>query len=206
MASKEIMPMIKSKKLVGFILVIQLFSISVMPSVALAKSVSKPKVVEKVQVRPIENTVLAETRIALQLLNAPPERLEQLTKSCYSAGFANDIDPVLIACIIKPESNFKIDGVSNKGCKSLMGTREAVLKWSHAAYNIMKGACDLREKLGYTHGNMYEAMVKYKGRGGKESQHFAKTQLALYHDIKKQTKLKMCELEKQNNIVLAELM
>lgn len=138
-----------------------------------------------------EDYRLTETREALKLLNAPKDKLEVLTKSCYSAGFATDIDPVLIACIIRKESEFKINALSPKGYKSLMQGDKAVMQWGYAETNTMYGANILREKLIIAKGDMNKAMVFYKGHGGEESKKFAKEQLEFYRSIKQQIKERM---------------
>lgn len=191
-------PMIKSKIFIYTLLWFQLFSMVDTTHPAFAKTAHVK------QIKPIEISVLNETREALKLLDAPEDKLELLTKACYSAGFANDIDPVLIATIIKPESNFDIDAVSKKGYKSLMGTKTAVMNWTYAPSNIMLGACVLREKLNQ-YKTVEKAMIFYKGKGGKDSQKFAKLQISLYKQIKTKIKTNLCK-SPSNQIILAELM
>lgn len=131
-----------------------------------------------------EPITLTETREALKILGAPKDKLEKLTKACYSAGFATDIDPVVIACIMIKESEFKVDAKSNKGYKGLMQTRNAAMKWDYAEADVMGGACDLRSKLNATKGHLPTAMVYYKGHGGEESKKIAATQMKFYYEIK----------------------
>jgi hypothetical protein len=138
-----------------------------------------------------EDSKLTEVRVALKLLNAPSDKLEQLAKSCFSAGFATDIDPVLIASIIPKESEFNIKAKSKLGYKSLMQTKHAKMDWNYAESNVMEGACDLRSKLKATNGDLFKAMSYYKGHGGEESQRFAKSQLEFYRKIKQKTKEEM---------------
>lgn len=189
--------MIKLKTIIVSILCIQLFSVNTLHP-AFAKQIVSSS--NKKQIKPIEISVYNETREALKLLDAPEDKLEQLTKSCYSAGFANDIDPVLIATIIKKESTYDNNAISKKGYKSLMGTKKAVMKWSHAPYNVMLGACVLREKLNQ-YKSMDKALVHYKGRGGYQSVKLAREQLALYKSVKTKVRSQLCK----SDIVLNEL-
>ena len=138
-----------------------------------------------------EDVKLTETRLALRLLNAPPEKLDKLTKACYSAGLATDIDPILIASIIPKESNFKVQAKSNKGYKGLMQTNKAEMRWSRAGTDVMKGAEILREKIDIAKGNVDKGMVFYKGSGGKESQAIAKDQMEFYRKLREQVKTNM---------------
>ena len=131
-----------------------------------------------------EDRNLTRTREALKLLNAPPDKLVKLTKACYSAGFATDIDPVLIACIIPQESEFNIKAKSKLGYKSLMQTKDAYVTWEYAEANIMAGACTLRGKIASAKGNVEKGMIYYKGHGGKESQDIAAKQMKLYRSVK----------------------
>jgi len=131
-----------------------------------------------------EDPKLTATRLALIEAKAPQERLVTLTRSCYYAGLATNLDPVLIATIISPESEYKINAQSKKGYKSLMQTKEAIMKWEFAEANVMAGACDLRSKLIDSKGNMRLAMSRYKGGTSREARNIADKQLRIYFDIK----------------------
>lgn len=155
------------------------------------KEIPKP-----VQVK--EEIGRTKARYALEYAGAPKERLVTLTRSAYAASIGTDIDPIMIATIMKPESEYKITAKSPKGYKSLMQTKEAYVKWEFAEANVMAGACVLREKLQAAGGNLDKAMVYYKGHGGKESQIIAAKQMAFYRDIKHKVEERIKKEEQTN--------
>jgi len=148
-----------------------------------------------VPVKLTEDRGRIEARIALQELNAPKDKLEKLTNGVYAASIATKIDPVLIASIIPKESQFVVTAQSNLGYQGLMQTQRAYMKWSLAEADIMAGALVLKEKFVIAKGDEFWAMTYYKGKGGAESQAFAKSQLAFYHKIKEKVNKRMKERE-----------
>lgn len=148
-----------------------------------------------VEFKEVEDVQISRTRQALRLVNCPPEKLEKLTRACYAAGFATNIDPLLIATIIPRESEFNIKARSSAGYKSLMQTKQAFTTWDFAEANVMAGACELRRKINATKGNIDKAMVYYKGHGGAESHKIAKEQMKFYRSIK----TTVLQMEKESN-------
>lgn len=146
-----------------------------------------------------ENVIRVKARYALEELGAPADRMNRLVNAVHAGHIASDgIDPILIASIISPESSFKIDGVSNKGYKSLMGTPKAVMKWEYAETNVVYGSQILRDKITAARGNVDKALVYYKGHGGPESQYYAKKQMQLYRTVRDKVNKKMKEEELKN--------
>lgn len=131
-----------------------------------------------------EEDKMITTRLALIEAKAPLQRLETLTRSCYYAGQATNIDPILVASIISPESDYLITAKSKKGYKGLMQRPKARMKWDFVETDIMDGACCLREKLTISKNNLPLAMALYKGGTSQKAKNIAKKQLEIYHDIK----------------------
>lgn len=145
-----------------------------------------------------EDIIRTKARFALQELNAPPDRINRLVNAVHAGHIAsNGIDPILIATIFRPESDYKINAVSKKGYKSLMGTPKAVMKWEYAETNVVYGSQILRDKITEAHGNIDEAMVHYKGYGGKESKEIAAKQMKLYREVKTKVEQRILEGEKR---------
>jgi hypothetical protein len=136
-------------------------------------------------------------RMALIEMKAPAERVERLVSAVHSASVATGIDPIVIACIIPKESEFKIDARSPKNYKGLMQSDKATMQWGYAEADVVYGACKLREKLTIARGDMDEAMVYYKGHGGKESRDIAAAQMKFYRSIRDKVETRLNEQNKE---------
>jgi hypothetical protein len=143
-----------------------------------------------------EDAVRTKARLALIELNAPAEHRERLISAVHSAAVATGIDPILIACIIPKESEFKISARSPKNYKGLMQADKATMKWGFAETDVVYGACILREKIQIAHGDVEKGMVFYKGHGGKESQDIARAQMKFYRGIRDRVEAKITESNK----------
>lgn len=139
-----------------------------------------------------EESVLTETKQALTLLG----RDLKFASPIYYSAVANNIDPVLWACVIATESEYKINAVSSMGYKGLAQTRKAVMRTGYELGDLTYGSCELRDKLKSSKGDMAKALTFYKGsktlytKDGKESKGYsqAKEVLTLYSKIKEQMK------------------
>lgn len=106
-----------------------------------------------------EDSKLTDTRTALKLLG----RDEKFVNPIYHSALANGIDPVLWACVIATESEYKINAVSSMGYKGLAQTRKAVMKTGYEVGDLTYGSCELKDKLQSANGNMEKALTFYKG-------------------------------------------
>jgi len=144
---------------------------------------------QPVQVK--EDFRLTATREALTLLGAPKDKLLILTRSCYHAAMATNLDPVLVACLMRTESEFKVTAKSNKNYQGLMQVPKAEMKWSRAEADVFKGCTILREKLqtNYANGNTLKALQLYKGGNNKEAMKYATQTDKLYRQTKEKLEL-----------------
>ncbi len=133
-----------------------------------------------------------ETRIALEILGAPKQHLENLTNGVYAASVATGIDPILIASIIPKESEFKPKARSHLGYKGLMQTPHAFQTWDMAAADIMAGSLVLKDKFRAAKGDLQKAMALYKGGDNPLAHKIAKEQLSFYRETRQSvlTKIK----------------
>lgn len=145
-----------------------------------------------------EDIVRTKARYALEYLGAPSDKITCLTNAVHAGSVAaGGIDPILIASIIKPESEFTIDAKSKKGYKGLMQTPKATMKWNYVEADIVYGSLILRDHIKEAKGDIAKGMIHYKGHGGKESQMYAKKQIQLYQEVKYAVNKRMKE-EKRN--------
>jgi hypothetical protein len=139
-----------------------------------------------------EDSKLTETRHALRLLGQDLKYVDPV----YHSALANDIDPVLWACNVRTESQYKINAVSPMGYKGLAQTRKAVMKTGYEVGDLTYGSCELRDKLRIAKGDMVKALTFYKGsatlydkQGNKTKGHQQALEvLELYAKIKEQMK------------------
>ena len=112
------------------------------------------------------------------------------------SALANGIDPVLWACVVATESEYKINAVSSMGYKGLAQTRKAVMKTGFEVGDLTYGTCELKDKLRASNGDILKALTFYKGskelydRKGKPTKgHIqAKEVLVLHKKIKEEMK------------------
>jgi hypothetical protein len=131
-----------------------------------------------------ENSVLTETKQVLTLLGRDVKFAEPL----YLAAKAGNIDPVLFACLIETESEFKINVISKKNYKGLGQTPHAMMREGYLVVDLTLASCILREKLnsGYAKGDMTKAIQLYKGGTSNEALKYAKQVMTKYQKIKEQ--------------------
>ena len=134
-----------------------------------------------------EDIVRRKARYALEELNAPKERINRLVNAVHAGNIASDgIDPILIASIFSPESSYNPAARSKAGYAGLMGIpqKKNIPRWEYSETNVVYGCQILRDKITESKGNVDEAMIHYKGKGGTESKEFAKSQMKLYRTVK----------------------
>lgn len=138
-----------------------------------------PNPVKQEKIDPLQ----LEAKVALNELNAPINKIEELSKSISTASRATDLSPTLIACIIFTESGFKNRAVSNKNYKGLMQTPTATFVYSDV--DILHGARIFKDKLRITKNNYEDAMMLYKGGRNSLARKYARETLKLYNELKK---------------------
>jgi hypothetical protein len=177
MTSKENKPMIKET--------ITAFSIATLTIFTAAHNFNQnlptPVKINKVS----EDITRIKARYALEYLGAPTDRINRLVNAVHAGSVATGgIDPVLIASIIRPESEFNVSAKSKKGYKGLMQTPKATMNWNYAEADVVYGSLILRDHIQEAKGNIAKGMIHYKGHGGKESQMIAEKQMKLYNEVK----------------------
>lgn len=125
-----------------------------------------------------------EVEETLADLHAPRERLSSLNGWIRAASRATSLDPILLCCLFHTESHFKKEAVSEKG---YMGEAQTRRFSQYSSVNILEGAETLRDKLGLSRGDIFEALARYKGgKDKKDAQQQAREVLKLYHsELKK---------------------
>lgn len=131
-----------------------------------------------------EDSKLTETKEALRLLGQD----QRFAEPIYYSAKAGDIDPVLWACNIQCESEYKITARSPKGYKGLAQTPRAVGKTGYETADLTYGAAIYREKLKIAKGNPKLAMALYKGGNNPQAHRDAEKVYALYNKIKEQVR------------------
>lgn len=105
---------------------------------------------------------MRRTKEALIYLKAPLKQIEILTESIIHGASIAKVDPVLIAVLMKTESEFKSTAKSSMGYKSLMQTPTST---GLSATDTMHGCEILKEKLMITKNDIPKALTLYKGSG-----------------------------------------
>jgi soluble lytic murein transglycosylase-like protein len=132
--------------------------------------------------------VVSEAKMALYILNAPINKINELTSSVANVSKITKLNPTLIVALMYTESEFKYNAVSNKGYKGLMQTPWATKEY--ADVDILYGCRILNEKLLIADGDMLFALALYKGGNNPEAKKYARQTMNLYMKIKdKQKKL-----------------
>ncbi len=116
---------------------------------------------------------------ALKRLQAPEEKIQILSKSIMIASNATNIDAVLLAVLMKTESEFNPKAISSKGYKGLMQTPRATFIYPEV--DTLHGAMILRDKLTETKGDMPKALALYKGGNNPLARKYARDVLDLYN-------------------------
>jgi hypothetical protein len=100
----------------------------------------------------------------LRILGAPSYKVPKLTQAVKLSTLVSGISHNWILAIMYTEApEFKLNGTSNKGYSSLMGTPRNKTTREFADVDTLHGVHILEEKLIETHGNMLEALTLYKG-------------------------------------------
>ena len=129
-----------------------------------------------------EDPRLTATRNTLQLLG----RDVAFAKDVFVTATAKNIDPVLWACNIECESEFRRTAKSKKGYKGLGQTPKAVMKLGYDTADLMVAACTYDEKLRIAKGDQRKAMMFYKGGNNPASRKEAQKVFTLYDKVKRQ--------------------
>lgn len=148
-----------------------------------------PTVTTSVKMTP-EALAKHRTRNALILLNCPPEKIEAYTLACVLGAQVPKVDPVLIACLMKTESDFKSRCTSSMGYKGVMQTPTAT---GYVEADTVHGCNKLRDHLAMAKGDLPLALTNYKGSkrqilsNGKKSVGYkqALEVLELYRNVKR---------------------
>jgi len=129
-----------------------------------------------------EDPVKTEAIKSLEVLNAPPEKINKLATGITLASKATGLSSSLITCIMSTESSFNERAVSPKNYKGLMQTPSATFIYSDV--DILHGARILKDKLSMTNDNLYEALTLYKGGKNSLARKQAQEVIDLYKKVK----------------------
>lgn len=121
-------------------------------------------------------------RKVLTILKRDPK----YAKDIYVSAKSNDIDPILWACNIECESEYKINAKSSMGYKGLAQTPKAKMKTGFEVADLMYGACIYKEKLQIAKGDRFKALCLYKGGLSPAAKRDAQKVYDLYAKVKKQ--------------------
>lgn len=125
--------------------------------------------------------VTERAHIALHRINAPANKIDELSIAVTNASAMTGISPELIVALIKTESEFKYAAVSEKGYKGLMQTPWATMKW--ADVDILYGAKILQEKLKYSNNDLQLALALYKGGDNELAHRYASETIRIYRRL-----------------------
>jgi len=103
----------------------------------------------------------SDVYLALQILQCPTDKLDAISKAITHASQLTDISPLLIATLLKTESNFNPKAVSTANYKGLMQTPTATYEF--ADVDVLHGARILQQKLRMSGGDLKQALIYYKG-------------------------------------------
>ncbi len=103
----------------------------------------------------------SDVYLALQILQCPTDKLDAISKAINNAAQLTDISPLLIATLLKTESNFDYKAVSSANYKGLMQTPTATYEF--ADVDVLHGARILQQKLRMSRGDLKQALIYYKG-------------------------------------------
>jgi len=127
-----------------------------------------------------EDPRLTEVRKALVILG----RDQRFAEPVYVSAVAAKIDPLLWACNIERESEFKITARSKKGYVGLGQTPKAVQRTGYEIADLTYAACVYQEKVKIAKGDTRLAWALYKGGRSAEAHREAEKVFVLYEKLK----------------------
>lgn len=125
---------------------------------------------------------------ALHELDAPEKKIERLADAILKASHDTNINGVLLAALMKTESDFDPLARSPKGYKGLMQTPH-LTGWYDI--DVIIGARILKDKLRITDGNMERALSLYKGGTSDTAKNQARKVLDLYSRLKEKVEFRL---------------
>ena len=129
-----------------------------------------------------DDTRVTEMKDILTKLGCPSSKLQSMSTAIIKGADDINVDPKLIAALVRTESDFDMTAVSSKGYKGLMQTPVATKQW--ADVDILIGCKILQEKMGYAKGDMRHALALYKGGNNPMAKRQAEEVIALYKQIR----------------------
>lgn len=120
-------------------------------------------------------------RKSLEYLGCPGSRILSTANGIQIATDKTGISGVLIASLIYTESGFKLDAISPKGYKGIMQTPYASMRYPEV--DILHGAMILKDKLHLANGNIFRAIMLYKGGDNPVAKKQARQVLQVYNDV-----------------------
>lgn len=118
----------------------------------------------------------------VKYLGCPEEKVQKMVMAILDGADKIGVDPILIAALIRTESDFDQSAVSSKGYKGLMQTPVATKQWEDV--DILIGCRILEEKIKFAKGDIELALALYKGGNNPAAKKQAKQVLSLYKRIK----------------------
>lgn len=125
---------------------------------------------------------IVKMEAVLKKLGCPEKRLRNMSVAVLNGAEHIDVDPLLIAALIRTESDFDMSAVSDKGYKGLMQTPVATKQWEDV--DILIGCKILKEKLKIAKGDVRYALALYKGGNNPMAHRQAEQVVKLYKEIK----------------------
>jgi len=127
-----------------------------------------------------KDPIVERAEIVLEAAGAPKNKIPLLSKSVANASKVTEFSPDLLVALIKTESEFRRDVVSEKGYKGEMQT-----KWAseYSEVNILFGAKVLETKYRIANGDLLQALTLYKGGDNPVARKYAKKTLNLYQQL-----------------------
>ena len=126
--------------------------------------------------------------MALMLLDCPKQKIQivikSITDSVQSASNKYPIDPILVAVLMKTESEFLPTARSSKGYKGILQTPWASMEF----YNVdtLYGVMILEQKLVVSRGKLRTALALYKGGRSRQAYKQADEVLRLLKKVRTQ--------------------
>ena len=138
-----------------------------LPFVIVEKSINDPRF------QTIKETLLK--------LGCASKSVDKMTTAVLEGADKIKVDPKLIAALIRTESDFNKQAVSEKGYKGLMQTPVATKQWEDV--DILIGCKILEEKIGYAKGDIRLALALYKGGNNPMAKRQAEQVIQLYRSL-----------------------
>ncbi len=130
--------------------------------------------------------IKSEIRKDLIALNAPINKISQITEAVYIAHKCTGIDYKLIIALMKTESNFNENAIGPKNRTKIRykGLMQTPTMSSFNDVDVLHGARILEQKLKIANNDLQLALALYKGGNNSIAHKQAKNVIEIYNSLK----------------------